>query len=152
MVHSDDEQVATPLQIEETSSQKKKRGPTRMKYITRFSSEGRKIVIQYSELDQPIGPNATNLKSFIGTTVRFHVPFTYSIWHAIPKEMKEKIYELIEVKILLIECMYIKPPTSTDLILLMCFSHCRPASFLTISRRKAYFKMREYAIMDSSRD
>ena len=73
MVHSDDDQLATPLEREETSSQKKKRGPTEMKDITCFSSEGWRMVIQYNELGQPIGPNATKLKSFIGMTVRFHV-------------------------------------------------------------------------------
>ncbi|XP_011653328.1 uncharacterized protein LOC105435199 isoform X2 [Cucumis sativus] len=67
-----------------------------MKDITHFSSEGWKMIIQYNELGQPIRPNATKLKSFIGRTVRFHVPITYSTWHAVPKEMKEKIYELIE--------------------------------------------------------
>ena len=111
-----------------------------MKDITHFSSEGWKMIIQYNELGQPIRPNATKLKSFIGRTVRFHVPITYSTWHAVPKEMKEKIYELIEVKILLIECTYIKPLSSTDLVLLMFFSHCRAISFLTLSRRKVYFK------------
>ena len=104
MVHSNDDEVATPLQRGKTTSQKKKRGPTGMKDITRFSSEGRRMVIQYIELGQPIGPNATKLKIFIGTTVRFHVPITYTTWHAVSIEMNEKIYELIEVKLLLIEC------------------------------------------------
>ncbi|KAL4025969.1 hypothetical protein IC575_014375 [Cucumis melo] len=50
-----------------------------MKEITRARSEGKKLVIEY-ELGQAIGQNATKLKSFIGTTVRFHVPITYSDW------------------------------------------------------------------------
>ncbi|KAA0067188.1 uncharacterized protein E5676_scaffold1567G00520 [Cucumis melo var. makuwa] len=36
------------------------------------------------------------LKSFIGTTVRFHVPITYSYWPTVPEEIKDKIFELVE--------------------------------------------------------
>ncbi|KAL0550037.1 hypothetical protein IC582_014533 [Cucumis melo] len=67
-----------------------------MKEITRARSEGQKLVIQYNELGQAIGQNATKLKSFIGTTVRFHVPIIYSDWPTVPKEIKDKIFELIE--------------------------------------------------------
>ncbi|TYK00356.1 uncharacterized protein E5676_scaffold1112G00200 [Cucumis melo var. makuwa] len=67
-----------------------------MKEITRARSEGKKLVIQYNELGQAIGQNATKLKSFIGTTVRFHVPIIYSDWPTVPKEIKDKIFELIE--------------------------------------------------------
>ena len=64
---------------------KQSKFPTRMKDITRFSSEGRRMVIQYNELGQPLGSNATKLKRFIATTVRFHIPITYSTWHVVPK-------------------------------------------------------------------
>ncbi|KAL0561334.1 hypothetical protein IC582_001759 [Cucumis melo] len=93
-VHDD---VATPKEKGESSTQKRKRGPTEMKEITRARSESKKLVIQYNELDQEIGQNATKLKSFIGTTVRFHVLITYSDWPTVPKETKDKIFELIEV-------------------------------------------------------
>ena len=62
MVNSDDDQVATPLKEEKLVAKKKKCGPTRMKDIIRFSSEGRRNVIQYNELGQPIEPNATKLR------------------------------------------------------------------------------------------
>ena len=71
-----------------------------MKEITRVSSESRKLVVDYNKLGQLIGQNAMKLKSFIGTTVRFHVPITYPSWNAVPKEMKNTIFELIEVTIL----------------------------------------------------
>ncbi|KAA0025485.1 uncharacterized protein E5676_scaffold1112G00460 [Cucumis melo var. makuwa] len=80
----------------ESSTQKRKRGPTEMKEITHAMSEGQKLVIQYNELGQAIGQNATKLKSFIGTTVRFHVPITYSDWPTVPKEIKDKVSKLIE--------------------------------------------------------
>ncbi|TYK04901.1 hypothetical protein E5676_scaffold143G001050 [Cucumis melo var. makuwa] len=92
-VHDD---VATPKEKGESSTQKRKCGPTEMKEITRARSEGKKLVIQYNELGQAIGQNATKLKSFIGTTVRFDVPITYSDWPMVPKEIKDKIFELIE--------------------------------------------------------
>ncbi|KAL0533848.1 hypothetical protein IC582_028119 [Cucumis melo] len=92
----DSQDVATPKEKGESSTQKRKRGPTEMKEITRARSEGQKLVIEYNELGQAIGQNATKLKSFIGTTVRFHVSITYSDWPTVPKEIKDKIFELIE--------------------------------------------------------
>ncbi|KAA0038226.1 transposase [Cucumis melo var. makuwa] len=45
------------------------RGPMGMSEITRVSCDGHKRVVEYNELDQPIGESATKLKSFIGTTM-----------------------------------------------------------------------------------
>ncbi|KAL0540314.1 hypothetical protein IC582_024549 [Cucumis melo] len=73
------------------------RGPTRMSEITRVSCDGHKRVVEYNELGQPIGESATKLKSFIGTTVRVHVPISYQSWKDVPTELKDKIYELIEM-------------------------------------------------------
>ncbi|KAL4018023.1 hypothetical protein IC575_021610 [Cucumis melo] len=92
----DSQDVAPPKEKGESSTQKRKCGPTEMKEITRARSEGQKLVIQYNELGQAIGQNATQLKSFIGTTVRFHVPIIYSDWPTVPKEIKNKIFELIK--------------------------------------------------------
>ncbi|KAA0040642.1 uncharacterized protein E6C27_scaffold555G00030 [Cucumis melo var. makuwa] len=72
------------------------RGPTEMSEITRVSCDGHKRVVEYNELGQPIGESATKLKSFIGTTVRVHVPISYQSWKDVPTELKNKIYELIE--------------------------------------------------------
>ncbi|KAA0051328.1 putative serine/threonine-protein kinase nek2 [Cucumis melo var. makuwa] len=44
-----------------------------MKEITRARSEGQRLVIECNELGQPIGQNATKLKSFMGTIVGFVV-------------------------------------------------------------------------------
>ncbi|KAA0046954.1 uncharacterized protein E6C27_scaffold230G001320 [Cucumis melo var. makuwa] len=72
------------------------RGPTGMSEITRVSCDGHKRVVEYNELGQPIGESATKLKSFIGTTVRVHVPISYQSWKDVSTELKDKIYELIE--------------------------------------------------------
>ncbi|KAA0062144.1 uncharacterized protein E6C27_scaffold89G005130 [Cucumis melo var. makuwa] len=71
-------------------------GPTGMSEITRVSCDGHKRVVEYNELGQPIGESATKLKSFIGTTVRVHVSFSYQSWKDLPAELKDKIYELIK--------------------------------------------------------
>ncbi|KAA0047172.1 uncharacterized protein E5676_scaffold109G00500 [Cucumis melo var. makuwa] len=60
--------VATLKEKGESSTQKRKRGPTEMKEITRARSEGKKLLIEYNELGQAISQNAMKLKSFIGTT------------------------------------------------------------------------------------
>ncbi|KAL0537091.1 hypothetical protein IC582_026061 [Cucumis melo] len=67
-----------------------------MSEITRVSCDGHKRVVEYNELGQPIGESATKLKSFIGTTVRVHVSFSYQSWKDLPAELKDKIYELIK--------------------------------------------------------
>ncbi|KAA0041952.1 uncharacterized protein E5676_scaffold306G001630 [Cucumis melo var. makuwa] len=93
----DSQDVTTPNERGESSTQKRKCSTTEMKEITRAMSEGQRLVIEYNELGQPIGQNATKLKSFIGTVVRFHVPIVYFDWPTVPKEIKDKIFELIEV-------------------------------------------------------
>ncbi|KAA0054271.1 hypothetical protein E6C27_scaffold131G002270 [Cucumis melo var. makuwa] len=73
------------------------RGSMGMSEITWVSCDGHKRVVEYNELDQPIGESATKLKSFIGTTVRVHVPISYQSSKDVPtEELKDKIYELIE--------------------------------------------------------
>ncbi|KAA0036130.1 uncharacterized protein E6C27_scaffold338G00370 [Cucumis melo var. makuwa] len=42
----------------------------------------------FSELLSIINDLLASLKSFIGTTVRFHVPITYSDWPTVPKEIR----------------------------------------------------------------
>ena len=49
------DRVATPDERGESSKHKRKQGPTEMKEITRVRSEGRRLVIEYNELGQPIG-------------------------------------------------------------------------------------------------
>ncbi|KAL0561442.1 hypothetical protein IC582_001869 [Cucumis melo] len=95
----DSQDVTTPNEIGESSTQKRKCSTTEMKEITRAMSEGQRLVIEYNELSQPIGQNATKLKSFIGMAVRFHVPIVYFDGPTVPKEIKDKIFELIEVTI-----------------------------------------------------
>ncbi|KAA0043113.1 uncharacterized protein E5676_scaffold78209G00050 [Cucumis melo var. makuwa] len=91
----DSQNVATSKERGESSTQKRKCGPTEMKEITRARSEGQRLVIEYNELGQAIGQNAMKLKSFIGTTIRFHAPITYSTRPTVPKEIKDEIFELI---------------------------------------------------------
>uniref|UniRef100_A0A9I9EEJ8 Uncharacterized protein n=1 Tax=Cucumis melo TaxID=3656 RepID=A0A9I9EEJ8_CUCME len=62
-----------------------------------INCDGHKRVVEYNELDQSIGESATKLKSFIGTTVRVHVPISYQSWKDVSTELKDKIYELIEM-------------------------------------------------------
>ncbi|KAA0053269.1 transposase [Cucumis melo var. makuwa] len=62
------EDVAPPKEKGESSTQKRKRGLTEMKEITRARR----------------------------TTVQFHVPIIYFDWPTVPKEIKDKIFEPIE--------------------------------------------------------
>ncbi|XP_022156873.1 uncharacterized protein LOC111023710 [Momordica charantia] len=82
--------------VGETSKTRKKRGPTGLHKITRISSEGHRRVIKYNVKGQPIGHNATKLKTFIGISVQHHIPTIYETWKSVPSETKEKIYDLIQ--------------------------------------------------------
>ncbi|KAA0051130.1 hypothetical protein E5676_scaffold986G00680 [Cucumis melo var. makuwa] len=93
----DSQDVATPKEKGESSTQKRKRGPTEMKEITRARSEGQKLVIQYNELDQAIGQNATKLKSFIGTTVRLTTTYVLPFLDDVEKlEFSPNEYSFID--------------------------------------------------------
>lgn len=84
---------STPLCIEGANKKSKgKRWPMGMSEITQVSWNGHRRVVEYNELDQPIGESVTKLKSFIGTTMQVHVPITYQVH--VPTELKHKIYKL----------------------------------------------------------
>lgn len=97
IVDNEHDSVADSPVIDGEIKRKKTRGPTGMHEITRACSEGHRRVVQYNENGQPFGCNAVKMKSFIGTSVRSHVPITYNSWKAVPLEIKEKIWDLIQV-------------------------------------------------------
>lgn len=89
---------STSLSIEGVKKKGKgKCRPTRMSEILCISSNGHRQVIEYNEFGQLIGESVTKLKSFIRTAMRFHVPITYQSWKDVAKDLKDKIYEQIEV-------------------------------------------------------
>ncbi|KAA0025493.1 transposase [Cucumis melo var. makuwa] len=86
----------SPRTEEAKKKGKEKRGTNGMTKIMWVSSEGHRRVVEYNELSQLISDSTVKLKSFIKTTMRFHVSITYLMWKHVPRELKDQIYELIE--------------------------------------------------------
>lgn len=78
------------------------RGPTTMHRLARLRNNGERLTIVYNNQGQAVGDNANQMQSYIGVCVRQQIPITYENWKDVPKEMKDKIFDCIEVKSLLI--------------------------------------------------
>lgn len=75
---------------------KKCRGPTRCAYINNM--EG-KLHIHIHERNQPIGPNFVMLASLLRVISREMVPMTYFDWQKVPDQLKEDLWNIINVSI-----------------------------------------------------
>lgn len=62
--------------------------------------DGVKGIIQYNEEGEAIRESAIKIKSYIGVCVRNQIPITYQQWKHVPCDLKDKIFECIEVNIL----------------------------------------------------
>lgn len=71
------------------------RGPTR---CLKLLAEGKRISVPTNELGQPVGPEASQLVSFLGTLARNGnlAPLTYIDWRAVPEESKENMWEEVQ--------------------------------------------------------
>lgn len=92
----DETNIVTP---DSTNTQKKRqgRGPTRC--VKLLNTVGR-IKIATNELGQPVGPEASQLTSFLGLTARDGnlAPLTYSSWSKVPEENKENMWQKVLTK------------------------------------------------------
>lgn len=70
------------------------RGRTRMKDLAKSSE---KKIVEVNSSGQPIGSNSSKMQSYTGNLVRCEVPITIDDWSHVPKDLKEKIWECIQV-------------------------------------------------------
>ena len=75
----------------------KKRGICTNSYINRNRSEGHKPVVPFNSKGQPIGDIGTKLNTAIGICARTTVPIIFDDWRQVPPDLKEKIWQYIEV-------------------------------------------------------
>ncbi|KAL6321198.1 hypothetical protein AAG906_015542 [Vitis piasezkii] len=80
---------------EEEMTKVKHRGSTLKPKITKNRSKGIKLKIEYNCLDSHIGENSVGLSSYLGTITRTHVLIIVESWRKVPKETKEKLWDLI---------------------------------------------------------
>ncbi|RVW63030.1 hypothetical protein CK203_062927 [Vitis vinifera] len=82
-------------QEEEEMPKVKHRGSTLKPEIAKNRSKGIKLKIEYNSLGSHIGENSVELSSYLGTITRTHVPIIVESWRKVPKETKEKLWDLI---------------------------------------------------------
>ena len=57
------------------------------------------IEIHINERSQPIGPNSVKLSSLLGVLAREMVPINYSDWRKVSDQLKEDLWNIINVSI-----------------------------------------------------
>ncbi|KDO42409.1 hypothetical protein CISIN_1g043306mg [Citrus sinensis] len=70
------------------------RGPT--KNSGRMRMSGGKLVVRYNGLGVPIGPEATELASFIGLLGRTSIPDINQEWRKVTLDLKSHVWEFIK--------------------------------------------------------
>ena len=70
--------------------------------VTRVQSEGERKFMEYNQDGVSIGESGVKLNSFIGSCIHYHIPINYPSWTDVPIELKDKIYIIVEVKLLIV--------------------------------------------------
>ena len=78
---------------------RKYRGMTRKHMIIKNRSKGVKLPVKYNLDAIFIGESAVHLTSYLGVLARTMVPIRYKTWHVVPKQLKDKLWDSIEVTI-----------------------------------------------------
>lgn len=74
------------------------RGPTVGKKQTRESiKQSGKIKVEYNRLGMMVGKHANDISSLSGVLARTSVPITYDDWRLVPKEIKERVWDIVNV-------------------------------------------------------
>ncbi|RVW24082.1 hypothetical protein CK203_091324 [Vitis vinifera] len=82
---------------EKTPSQKKYRGTTRKSMIIRNRNRGIKLVIKYNVDGIYVRESSVHLTSYLGVLARTMVPIRYNTWRDVPEQLKDKLWDSIEI-------------------------------------------------------
>ncbi|KAK9939272.1 hypothetical protein M0R45_015973 [Rubus argutus] len=74
-----------------------KRGMVTMNRITRRLLRGKKLKVVFNAKGEPIGTAAKEMQSYIGVLARSKVPISVPDWREVDPEIKQKIWECIEM-------------------------------------------------------
>ena len=98
--HKDTEDVNSGATITTAESTRSvtKRGVTAMSVVILKKARGKKIKVSCTPHGTPNGPTRKTLQSYIGTLARTMVPINVSSWPNVDKDLKESIWEDVEVK------------------------------------------------------
>ena len=86
-------------QKDKTTTKKKKRcrGITRKIMISKNRSKGIKLTVKYNVDGVYVEQVVVHFTSYLGVLARTMVPIRYSTWHHVPKQLKNKLWDSIEV-------------------------------------------------------
>ena len=79
------------------SIKKKSRGMTRKVMVIKNRSKGIKLLIKYNQDGIFFGDTSVHLTSYLGVLTRTMVPIRYKDWRDVPIQLKEKLWDSIEV-------------------------------------------------------
>lgn len=75
-----------------------KRGPARgKKQIQKWKKQPGKVEVMYNKLGMPIGDPADDISTLCGVLARSTIPITYNNWKLVPQDLKERVWETINV-------------------------------------------------------
>ena len=84
-------------QQDKATTRKRCRGITRKTMIIKIRSKGIKLVVEYNVDGVYVGQAAVHLTSYLGVLARTMVPIRYRTWHHVPKQLKNKLWDSIEL-------------------------------------------------------
>ena len=71
-----------------------------MHKVVMKKAQGKKIKVRYDTIGIPIGPTRSKVQSYIGMLARTMVPIDIPTWPKVDPELKQKLWEDLEVHIL----------------------------------------------------
>lgn len=80
-----------------TQSTKSTRGSVSLSRLSKRRVKGIKEEVEFNKNGQPIGKIAIEMQSYIGVLARKEIKISYKKWKLVPKEVKDTIWELVNV-------------------------------------------------------
>ncbi|XP_042373414.1 uncharacterized protein LOC121967329 [Zingiber officinale] len=80
-----------------THTTRSKRVRTQMNKLVVQRVQGVKQSVKFNEYGQPVGQKASELQSFIGVLARKKVNINYHSWKQVPNEVKNMIWESVNL-------------------------------------------------------
>ncbi|GAY59048.1 hypothetical protein CUMW_191590 [Citrus unshiu] len=75
----------------------KRRKQTKKKHLLKRSVDD-KVIVQYNQYGVPVGEGANDLRSYIDVLVRDSISILYDDWRRAPLEIKDKLWDRLQVQ------------------------------------------------------
>lgn len=90
--------TVTSAQSSKNCSSGSKRSVCAMHKVLMKKAQGKKFKVRYNDIGIPVGETRHTLQSYIGMLARTMVPIDIPKWPEVPSEVKQKIWNDIEVQ------------------------------------------------------